>query len=82
MRLKSTIYESTLSTADAVPLPQWGRLRGATLRINFYKGRYPKAACKSLMHTDHADGSDDECHPEKLKGSEVLPEDGKGEKDG
>ena len=25
MRLKSTIYESTLSTADAVPLPQWGR---------------------------------------------------------
>ena len=27
MRLKSTIYESTLSTADAIPLPQWGRLR-------------------------------------------------------
>ena len=27
MYLKSTIYESTLSTADAVPLPQWGRLR-------------------------------------------------------
>ena len=26
-RLKSTIYESTLSTAGAVPLPQWGRLR-------------------------------------------------------
>ena len=26
-RLKSTIYESTLSTADAVPLPQWGRQR-------------------------------------------------------
>ena len=25
-RLKSTINESTLSTADAVPLPQWGRL--------------------------------------------------------
>ena len=25
--LKSTINESTLSTADAVPLPQWGRLR-------------------------------------------------------
>ena len=28
MRLKSTIYESTLSTADAVPLPQWGRQIG------------------------------------------------------
>ena len=27
MHLKSTINESTLSTADAVPLPQWGRLR-------------------------------------------------------
>ena len=27
MRLKSTICESTLSTAGAVPLPQWGRLR-------------------------------------------------------
>ena len=26
MRLKSTINESTLSTAGAVPLPQWGRL--------------------------------------------------------
>ena len=25
--LKCVIYESTLSTADAVPLPQWGRLR-------------------------------------------------------
>ena len=27
-RLKSTICESTLSTAGAVPLPQWGRQRG------------------------------------------------------
>ena len=26
-RLKCVVYESTLSTADAVPLPQWGRLR-------------------------------------------------------
>ena len=26
-RLKYAINESTLSTADAVPLPQWGRLR-------------------------------------------------------
>ena len=26
-RLKSTIYENTLSTSDAVPLPRWGRLR-------------------------------------------------------
>ena len=28
MRLKSTINESTLSTAGAVPLPRWGRQRG------------------------------------------------------
>ena len=27
-RLKYAINESTLSTADAVPLPQWGRRRG------------------------------------------------------
>ena len=27
MRLKCVVYESTLSTAVAVPLPQWGRLR-------------------------------------------------------
>ncbi len=26
-RHKYAVYESTLSTADAVPLPQWGRLR-------------------------------------------------------
>ena len=26
-RLKCAVCESTLSTADAVPLPQWGRLR-------------------------------------------------------
>ena len=43
MHLKSTINESTLSTADAVPLPQGGRLRGAALRVDFYKGRCPKA---------------------------------------
>ena len=27
-RLKCAVYESTLSTADAVPLPRWGRQRG------------------------------------------------------
>ena len=27
---------------SAVPLPRWGRLRGATLRVDFYKGRCPK----------------------------------------
>ena len=31
MHLKYVVYESTLSTAGAVPLPRWGRLRGATL---------------------------------------------------
>ena len=33
MRLKSTINESTLSTADAVPLPQWGRQRNGNTAI-------------------------------------------------
>ena len=35
-RLKSTIYESTLSTADAVPLPQWGRLRRCDASRRFF----------------------------------------------
>ena len=33
MRLKSTINESTLSTADAVPLPRWGRQRNENTDI-------------------------------------------------
>ena len=37
-RLKQAIYESTLSTADAVPLPQWGRLSRAALRTEYKKG--------------------------------------------
>ena len=32
-RLKCVVYESTLSTADAVPLPQWGRLRNESNAI-------------------------------------------------
>ena len=48
-RLKYAVYESTLSTADAVPLPRWGRLKGATLRVDFYKGRCPKVGFKSLV---------------------------------
>ena len=32
-RLKCVVYESTLSTADAVPLPQWGRLRNESTAI-------------------------------------------------
>ena len=44
MRLKSTIYESTLSTADAVPLPQWGRQRGIVSSASFTRApeRRPK----------------------------------------
>ena len=42
MRLKSTIYESTLSTADAVPLSQWGRQRGGGFAAP--KGSQPRFA--------------------------------------
>ena len=56
-RLKSTIYESTLSTADAVPLPRWGRLRGVTLRVDFYKGRCPKVVFKSRVTSHNNDMS-------------------------
>ena len=33
-RLKCVVYESTLSTAGAVPLPQWGRLRYEDIAID------------------------------------------------
>ena len=56
-RLKSMICESTLSTADAVPLPRWGRLRGATLRVDFYKGRCPKVVFKSWVTSHNNDTS-------------------------
>ena len=53
-RLKCAVYESTLSTADAVPLPQGGRLRGATLRVDFYKGRCPKVVSShQLLEITH-----------------------------
>ena len=35
-RLKQAIYESTLSTADAVPLPQWGKQIGGGFAANIY----------------------------------------------
>ena len=45
-RLKCVVYESTLSTAGAVPLPQWGRLRNedaafleSSKRIQAYVGK-------------------------------------------
>ena len=44
-RLKSTIYESTLSTADAVPLPRWGRQISSGYAANIY-GAMPE--CLSI----------------------------------
>ena len=42
MHLKSTINESTLSTAPRSPFPMRGRLRGAALCADFCKRRCPK----------------------------------------
>ena len=53
-RLKCAVYESTLSTADAVPLPQGGRLRGAALCADFCKRRCPKVVSShQLLETTH-----------------------------
>ena len=41
-RLKCVVYESTLSTADAVPLSQWGRQRGGGFAVQ--KGSQPRLA--------------------------------------
>ena len=46
-RLKSTIYESTLSTADAVPLPRWGRQISSGYAANIY-GAMPEGGEQSL----------------------------------
>ena len=50
-RLKSTIYESTLSTAPRAPFPDGEGLDGATLRVDFYEGRCLKAV---LGHPSHS----------------------------
>ena len=50
-RLKYVVYESTLSTADAVPLPRWGRQKGGGFAAFFIRSsqvgdirQYPSAA--------------------------------------
>ena len=54
-RLKSTIYESTLSTADAVPLPQWGRLR------------YESNAIPETKPSPRGEGKEEAASPPKRK---------------
>ena len=54
-RLKSTIYESTLSTADAVPLPQWGRLR------------YEDTAIPDTQPFQRGEGKEEAASPQKRK---------------
>ena len=49
MRLKSTIYESTRAPLTRSPFPDGEGLDGATLRVNFYKGRCPKVGFKPLI---------------------------------
>ena len=48
-RLKSTIYESTLSTADAVPLPRWGRQISSGYAANIY-GAMPEGGISVTSH--------------------------------
>ena len=55
-RLKCVAYESTLSTAGAVPLPQGGRLRGGGFAA-FFIGRCPKMAFKSRVTSHNNDTS-------------------------
>ena len=53
MHLKSTINESTLSTAGAVPLPQWGRLR------------YEDTAIPETKHSPRGEGKEEAASPQK-----------------
>ena len=52
-RLKSTIYESTLSTADAVPLPRWGRQISSGYAANIY-GAMSEGGKQSPATRNHA----------------------------
>ena len=56
MRLKSTIYESTLSTAGAVPLPQWGRL---TIRECRFPALSFRAKARNLFRLRSGKGCED-----------------------
>ena len=49
-RLKYVVYESTLSTSDAVPLPQWGR-RTAKRRSGAFVNRLLETLFPALFHT-------------------------------
>ena len=52
-RLKCVVYESTLSTADAVPLPQWGRQR------------YEDAAIPEIKPFPRGEGKEEAASPPK-----------------
>ena len=52
-RLKSTIYESTLSTADAVPLPRWGKQISSGYAANIY-GAMPEGGEQSPATRNHS----------------------------
>ena len=51
-RLKQAIYESTRAPLTRSPFPDGEGLVGATLRVDFYKGRCPKVVFKSPV-TSH-----------------------------
>ena len=56
MRLKSTIYESTLSTAGAVPLPQWEGLRYENAAFPILSFR---AKARNLFRSQSGKGCED-----------------------
>ena len=53
MRLKYAVYESTLSTADAVPLPRWGRQISSGYAANIY-GAMPEGGEQSPATRNHS----------------------------
>ena len=55
-RLKCAIKESTLSTADAVPLPQWGRLRNEDAAFPILSFR---AKARNLFRSRSGKGCED-----------------------
>ena len=54
MRLKSTIYESTLSTAGAVHLPRVGKVASGASRIGFWRYERVRGGSSQVRHYTRA----------------------------
>ena len=70
-RLKYAVCESTLSTADAVPLPRWGRQRGGGSAAK--KKANPASLRSAAPSKGRGSRYSPYCHPERSRGISMAP---------